>query len=420
MISSPCLSSWKLRASALVPAGALLLAGCDSPQITVYQAPKDLAAAPASPSPSSSSGAPGTPAERPKIAFQAPAAWRDLGGDQMNVARLSVQTPQGSAGVNITPLAGMKGQEPLLVNMWRGALRQPELLPEQAEAALRPVEIGSEKGFLFEVAGNSSNGEPVAIVTAFVHRGDKSWFFKLQGDPPVVESQRETFVEFLKTVRFDEPGAPAPATPAPAPALAEDETPAPAPAQEPEKAPEAPAPAPETETPAFPVPAAEPESAPASPERPAAPAAPLPEGFQDAEPRAASEIPGVPPADWTPLPPGPMQAAKFTLPEVDGGKAEVAVSVFNSETGGVPSNVHRWRTQLGMPPGDEAAILADVQKLEGGPEGSVFVALEHEGRGLTGAIVPRGGRWFFYKMTGDAAAVRAARDSFLNFAKTPQ
>ena len=44
--------------------------------------------------------------------------------------------------------------------------------------------------------------------------------------------------------------------------------------------------------------------------------------------------------------------------------------------------------------------------------------LKGEAKHMVGAIVPRGGQWFFYKLTGDAAAVSAARESFVSFIKT--
>jgi len=45
------------------------------------------------------------------------------------------------------------------------------------------------------------------------------------------------------------------------------------------------------------------------------------------------------------------------------------------------------------------------------------VDLENGDRGLSGAVVPRDGKWFFYKLTGPVAAVKAAREAFLNYAK---
>ena len=48
---------------------------------------------------------------------------------------------------------------------------------------------------------------------------------------------------------------------------------------------------------------------------------------------------------------------------------------------------------------------------------SIIVDLENNSRSLTGAIVRRGGNWYFYKLTGGAAAVAAAREEFINYCK---
>ena len=75
--------------------------------------------------------------------------------------------------------------------------------------------------------------------------------------------------------------------------------------------------------------------------------------------------------------------------------------------------------QLELPDADDAAIAALIKPLPGGPEGAIMTELTNEGKGraLTGAIVPRGGRWYFYKLFGGAAAVAASREAFINYCK---
>jgi hypothetical protein len=123
------------------------------------------------------------------------------------------------------------------------------------------------------------------------------------------------------------------------------------------------------------------------------------------------------PEGWTTLQPGQMQVAKFAVPEKDGAKAEVFVSVFPSDTGGTLANVNRWRKQLGLDEVDEAGLKACVQPLDATP-GAILVELINEKRQLIGAMIPRDGRWWFYKMMGDAPAVAAAKDGFIRFVQT--
>ena len=56
--------------------------------------------------------------------------------------------------------------------------------------------------------------------------------------------------------------------------------------------------------------------------------------------------------------------------------------------------------------------------VSGALPGAVLADLKGESKSMVGAIVPRDGQWFFYKLTGEAPAVSAARESFVSFAKT--
>ncbi len=124
------------------------------------------------------------------------------------------------------------------------------------------------------------------------------------------------------------------------------------------------------------------------------------------------------PDGWQTLTPGNMQVGKFAVPEKDGAKAEVFVSIFPNDTGGTLANVNRWCAQLGLPAVDDAGLARVASPLDPATPDAVLIDLKSDARALLGAIVPRDGRWWFYKLTGDAPAVSAARESFIAFAKT--
>ena len=124
------------------------------------------------------------------------------------------------------------------------------------------------------------------------------------------------------------------------------------------------------------------------------------------------------PAGWQTLTPGNMQVGKFAVPEKDGAKAEVFVSIFPNDTGGTLANVNRWAQQLGLPAVDDAGLANITAPLDPATPDAVLIDLKTDARALLGAIVPRDGKWWFYKLFGDASAVSAARESFIAFAKT--
>jgi hypothetical protein len=333
--------------------------GCKRKEVRVYTAPKEI---PFDPNANAARQAPGASPEstrdvwRPELTYRLPAGWRELGPDAANVGRFAA----GDVSIAVTALMSMRGNESGLVNMWRQVRGQTPLSEEEAAKTLHDVEIAGDTGKMFEVM-DEEGGKPRRFIVAFVHRPEGSLFFKIQGEDAAVTAQKPAFFEFLKSVQFTGGSAPVPTPPA-NPSAAAAVSPGPA-------------------------------------------AAPAPPNL---------------PAGWTAVAPGPMQVAKFTVPEKDGAKAEVAISVFPSDTGGLASNVKRWRGQLGMPEVDDAAAAASAKPIAGAPQGSVLVELENEGRGLMGAIIPRDGKWWFYKMMGDAPAVSAAREAFVTFAKAGQ
>lgn len=124
------------------------------------------------------------------------------------------------------------------------------------------------------------------------------------------------------------------------------------------------------------------------------------------------------PASWTQLPAGEMQVAKFAVPAQGTAKAEVFVSRFPSDTGGTLANVNRWRKQLGLGEVQESELGSMVSGLDPANPEARLVDLSHNDRRLLGAIVPRAGIYWFYKLVGDAKAVAPERDAFIRFAQS--
>ena len=298
--------------------------------------------------------------DEPQIAWQLPEGWRETEASSVNFANFVVPSATGGeATASIAQLPNLQGREPFVVNMWREQVGLGPVPEDEAAKAFAPTIVAGSGGLTFEVSG-TREGKPIRIVTALLHRPEGSWFFKLSGDEATVLAHKAEFLNFAKTIRFVG-NAPAQVA-APAPAAGAASPPASAPAE-----------------------------------------------------GAAPNFKWAVPEGWKTLPPGQMQVAKFSVPEKDGAKAEVAVSIFPSETGGTLSNVNRWRAQLGMEATDEAGLKDCTQPLEGG---AVLVDLAKEQRQLVGAIVPRDGRWWFYKKLGDAPAVASAKEAFVQFVKT--
>jgi hypothetical protein len=346
------LMTWPLLLAALT--------GCDRGEIKVYKVSKTEA--PPAPEAAPSDEAmphdhPAAPRARPQISWTLPSGWTEGAAKRMSLATFDIAGSGGQrAEVNVTPLMGLAGKEVAIVNMWRTQVGQAELPPDEVTKQLQPVDVGGTAGKMFEVQGKSEDGRAMKIVTAMIHNGDESWFYKLQGDAPLVDAQKEAFVEFLKSIKIA--------------AAAKSET--------------APPPVAKTEA------------------------------------TSATGSKWNPPAGWKEVAPGTMQIAKFSVPEKGSAKADVTISVFPSSTGGALANVNRWRGQIQLPAIDEAELKKILTPLDPSNPEAVLVDLKNNDRQLIGAIVPRDGQWFFFKLLGDAAAVTPQKEAFTQFAKSPQ
>ncbi|MGA0029625.1 MAG: hypothetical protein ACO3IG_06630, partial [Opitutales bacterium] len=115
------------------------------------------------------------------------------------------------------------------------------------------------------------------------------------------------------------------------------------------------------------------------------------------------------PTGWSVGPENAMRKATWIVAGPDGTKAEVAVTVFPGSVGGLTANVNRWRGQIGLATasGDEIAASAKPAKV-GGLESQRFVMVSTDGKkGLDAVMTPHKGATWFFKMSGDAAAVAA-------------
>ena len=124
------------------------------------------------------------------------------------------------------------------------------------------------------------------------------------------------------------------------------------------------------------------------------------------------------PEGWKTLAAGQMQVAKFAVPERDGAKAEVFVSVFPSESGGTLANVNRWRRQIGLDPVDEEGLKPLVSPL-GGRSRRAARRFEERRKGACSARSSRataaGG---FTSSWASTPAVTAEREAFVRFVQT--
>ena len=131
----------------------------------------------------------------------------------------------------------------------------------------------------------------------------------------------------------------------------------------------------------------------------------------------------VKPDGWIEQPLSEMRLGSFKVDGSNATSADVSVTAFPGDAGGLAPNVNRWRGQLQLPPLEEDQLrqaiprtevegvqtyLVDIQTSENAPKPSRIL----------GAILETPDRTWFVKMTGNPELVENQRQKFLDFVKS--
>jgi len=126
------------------------------------------------------------------------------------------------------------------------------------------------------------------------------------------------------------------------------------------------------------------------------------------------------PSEWKEQPLSEMRLASFKAEGSGGQSADISVSSFPGDAGGIESNINRWRGQVhqAVLDGDSLAqtlervtvdgvpvVLVDVQTPEGAEKPDRVI----------GAVLRTADRTWFVKMTGAPAILQAQAENFKQF-----
>jgi|SRR5271165_736918 len=186
----------------LVFAIPLVLVSCDNDKVEVYKIPKEgINVAMQSGSAGLVPPPPGSPAQWTK-----PESWREQPLSEMRLGSFKVEGPNAdTADVSVIAFPGEAGGLISNINRWRGQLQLSPLSEEQLPEVIQKTEVDNVPTDLvdFQTAENAT--KPSRILGAVLQAGDRTWFVKMTGPPQLIESQRQTFLDFVKSFRFTPP-----------------------------------------------------------------------------------------------------------------------------------------------------------------------------------------------------------------------
>jgi hypothetical protein len=129
-----------------------------------------------------------------------PAGWQEVSGGSFLVAKFMIAGDgSASATVNVSQSAGDGGGLMPNVNRWRGQLG----LPPANMALSVTFSVPGGQGQSVTIDGtNVQTGKPAEIQAAVITLSDRTYFYKLMGDPNVVNAHKEEFMTFVKGAEY--------------------------------------------------------------------------------------------------------------------------------------------------------------------------------------------------------------------------
>ena len=349
----------------------LACAGCnrdDDAKITVYRIQKETPPA---------AVAPAAEAAPTAVHWTAPSTWEEQTASGFRKGSFLVRGTEGkTADVSVISFPEAAGGLLANVNRWRDQLKLAPIT--DAAQAGAPISVAGRPMFFVNMVSEqplAPDGSKSRILGGVFPLEGETWFFKMIGSDALVESQRETFKEFLASVH------PAEGTAA-----------------------------------GMPAPTGQPMSANAG----GSANAPTPPPI---EPAQGAPLQYTLPAGWEEKPLSPMRQASFKAASPNGKEVDVSVVSLPGIAGGDLANVNRWRGQVQLPPIDEDMLAKSAEHVRTDGHDYLVVDLVSAApidgtlgkQRIMAAILDENGRSWFIKMTGEDAAIAAQKSAFTDF-----
>jgi hypothetical protein len=366
-------------------ATGLILAGCRDTKIVTYRVPKE---SPVEPPATTESAA-------PAIRWQTPPGWQEQPASNMRQGSFLITGAGGvKADMAVITFPGDVGGDLANVNRWRGQVQLPPITEADLPQVLTKVEGPAGEFLVVDLLSEApvmDGGRKARVLGAILKQPAQTWFFKLAGDADLVEAQKPAFLDFLQSVQFNTAaGSPTAAKPGSV-----------------------------ANTNDLPPGARGLPGGALPPGHPAIGDTGLPAGTGMASIPVAvatgQALVWTAPPSWTPTAGSAMRKGSYAVSGPE-GQGDLSITAFPGDVGGDLANVNRWRDQLELPP--VADVGEAAQPLDANGLHLLVFDGANGGRRILGAIVPRPGETWFFKLTGPDALVARTKPAFLDFLRT--
>jgi hypothetical protein len=140
-----------------------------------------------------------------------------------------------------------------------------------------------------------------------------------------------------------------------------------------------------------------------------------------AVPTGGNSLTWTAPAHWSTKAAGPMRKGSYAIKD-GAAEADLSITAFPGDTGGLLANINRWRGQISLSPLPADQLDANREHLDIGTLHVDVVDFAGSANGtptrILGAIVPVGGETWFFKLMGPDALVAKEKPAFIEFLRT--
>ncbi len=126
--------------------------------------------------------------------WKAPADWTEQQPGAMQDAKFSVAG--GKAVMTISIFDKSAGDLRPNVDRWRAQIGLKPSTDDEFTKSVTPLDLPEGKATVVDLTGPQQR-----LTTIIVVRGDRSWYFKLMGEPSAVAAEKNKLIEFVKTTK---------------------------------------------------------------------------------------------------------------------------------------------------------------------------------------------------------------------------
>lgn len=131
--------------------------------------------------------------------FKKPETWEQVPNSAMSIATFKANESAGKADITLTPLAGKAGGLESNINRWRQQLGLAQQSPEMITSALTRLQTKSGVALCIDIDGGNDR-----ILGAVISTPETTWFVKMKGPSTVVKMQKQSFDNFVSSLKLDD------------------------------------------------------------------------------------------------------------------------------------------------------------------------------------------------------------------------